>query len=113
MKYLDGIRNRKPSHWCAPETVILIRALHKLGVRRKRIMEMTGISDSGITSYVTRYEKHRVRQTIRKPHPQDLREAAERLAEFVVNNIDPRSSSSELPREQTHSITEEEVNGRT
>lgn len=83
-KYLDGIRNRKPAHWRAPEIVILIRALHKLGVRRKVIMAMTGVSETGITHYVTQSKKHQLRQNIAQPGDADLMDAAVKLAHFTA-----------------------------
>lgn len=87
---MSGIRKRKPAHWRAPEVVILVRALHRLGVRRKLIMAMTGISDTCITGYVTRSERHRIAQEIAQPNSADLMAAAVQLARYVAGERAPR-----------------------
>lgn len=81
---------RKPAHWRAPETILLVRALHALGVRRAVIMRMTGVSDTAITSYVTRIPKHRIRQKIASPGRADILDAAERLVLHYLEDRAPR-----------------------
>lgn len=78
---------RKPSHWRSPETVILVRALYALGVKRKCIMRMTGVSDTGITHYVTFAKKHRTHQHIAQPGEADIMDAAQKLALHVIGRL--------------------------
>lgn len=81
----DHSRSRKkPAHWLAPKCVMLVRALAMLQVKRKTIARITGVSDTGITHYITRIEKHRTREDVGQPGEGDLREAARLLAEHVI-----------------------------
>lgn len=92
---MSAVRKRKPAHWRAPEIVILVRALHRLGVRRKLIMAMTGISSTCITGYVTRSERHRIAQEIAQPNGADLIDAAVQLAKYVAGERAPREHVSD------------------
>jgi hypothetical protein len=75
---------RKPAHWHAPEIIMLVRSLHKLGVRPKVIRRMTGVSGTPLVSFCARAGKHQIKQQVGWPGNEDLREAAMKLAAFVI-----------------------------